>query len=53
MNAYEMKDSIANMAGSLKGNFNAHNASLLNAMCAKLFALTGEVYSNGRFVKAN
>ena len=49
--AQNLKQRILQMAAALHENFNAHNATILNAACRELLALTGEVFSAGAFVK--
>lgn len=51
MNAEQIKNAIVRCAKALGENFNEHNARLLNDHCAKLFSMTGEVFSRGSFVK--
>ncbi|WP_164852537.1 hypothetical protein [Sinorhizobium meliloti] len=51
MNAEQIKATIIRCATSLNATFSEHNARLLNEHCAKLFSVTGEVYSRGQFVK--
>jgi hypothetical protein len=50
--AEDLKTSILLMAAALRESFSRHNAAILNARCAELRALTGEVYVNGAFVVA-
>ncbi|WP_157376168.1 hypothetical protein [Burkholderia ubonensis] len=47
----ELKSRILSMAAELRANFNQHNAQILNGACRDLLAATGEVFSNGSFVK--
>lgn len=51
MTTNEIKASIERMIASVLRSPNAHNIHLLNAAGAKLLAMTGEVYSCGKFVK--
>ena len=51
MNAEQIRAAIIRCATALGAAFSEHNARLLNDYCAKLFNMTGEVYSRGSFVK--
>jgi hypothetical protein len=51
MTVEQIKAAIIRCAASLNAAFSDHNARLLNAHCAKLFSMTGEVFSRGSFVK--
>jgi hypothetical protein len=51
MTVEQIKAAIIRCAASLNAAFSDHNARLLNAHCAKLFSMTGEVFSCGSFVK--
>ena len=54
MNTHQIgstKERIVGMHAALKASPSAHNAAILNRAHAELFAATGEVYSNGAFVK--
>lgn len=48
----ELKARIVRCIEANQAAFSAHNAKIINAAAKELFEKTGEVYSNGQWIKA-